>query len=281
MLEGLYINLDRSAERRAAMEDQLRERRLPWPVRRFPAIDGATLRGCPPGLRAPQWGCWQSHLTALESSLAGAAHLHVMEDDALLGPSLAGLPGLLETLESGSQGRWDLLYLDATLIELPDMQLMFEWAQLARGRGQVHVHAVPPWFCLYGTHSYVVNGRRKRHVLDFLRAHAEVGRAIDGVLAYGIQHGDLAANVAAPFVTSGLDVGLARTVGTHDPSFLAWLAFRRLCFGELDAAALADVEARLAALLPAIGPAERVLGTLMGYRVARWPRQRFPPSVQA
>jgi hypothetical protein len=131
VIDGLYINLERSPERRAAMEQQLREARLPYPVRRFPALDGATLRDCPPGLRAPQWGCFQSHLAALEASLSSEAPLHVMEDDALLGPELAGLPGILETLEAGSGGDWDLLFLDATLIELPDMQLMYEWTELA------------------------------------------------------------------------------------------------------------------------------------------------------
>lgn len=282
MIEGLYINLERSPERRAAMEEQLRDARLPYPVRRFAAIDGAALRDCPPGLRAPQWGCFQSHLAALEASLPGAAALHVMEDDALLGPELAGLPGILETLEAGSGGNWDLLFLDATLIELPDMQLMYEWTELAREKSAVHVRSVPREFCLYGLHSYVVNGRRKGRVHAFLRQHSRAGRAIDGVTAYGIQHGALTASVTAPFLTSGSELGLTRrTLGERDDSFLAWFLFRRLCFGRLDDAALAGLERELGRLLPAIGRPERVLGALMAYRVARWPRQRFPPGIEA
>jgi hypothetical protein len=282
VIDGLYINLERSPERRAAMEQQLREARLPYPVRRFPALEGATLRDCPPGLRAPQWGCFQSHLAALEASLSSEAPLHVMEDDALLGPELAGLPGILETLEAGSGGDWDLLFLDATLIELPDMQLMYEWTELAREKGTVHVRGVPRGFCLYGLHSYVVNGRRKGRVHAFLRQYSRAGRAIDGVTAHGIQSGALKASVTAPFLTSGSDLGLTnRTLGERDDSFLAWFLFRRLCFGRLDGPALAALERDLERLLPAIDRAERLLGALMAYRVARWPRQRFPPGIEA
>jgi hypothetical protein len=108
-----------------------------------------------------------------------------MEDDALLSEHLAALPEMLEALEAGSDGNWDLLFLDATLVEVPDMVLMFEWTQLAREQGRIHLHAVPLHFTLYGTHSYVVNSGASA-VLSFLDAHLRSGSRSDHVLACGI-----------------------------------------------------------------------------------------------
>ena len=39
-IEGVFINLDRSPERRAQMERQIEDRELPYSVRRFGAVDG-------------------------------------------------------------------------------------------------------------------------------------------------------------------------------------------------------------------------------------------------
>lgn len=280
-IDGVFINLDRSVERRAAVEEQLVRAALPYPVARLVAVDGSQRADCPADLRPAQYGCWLSHLQAMERSLGSGAHLHVMEDDALLGSSLADLPGIIDATDAGCGGQWDILFLDATLVELDDMQLMYEWTQLAREQRTVHVHRVPESFSLFGAHSYVVNGRRKREVLSFLQAHLHVGHSIDGILSYGIQTGELRAQLTAPFLTSGLELGLtASSIAPElDERYLAWFIFRRLCFGDLDEAALAALEARLDGILRNTGRAESLLGALMAYRVSRWPRVRFRSVV--
>jgi hypothetical protein len=245
------------------------------------AIDGSQRAGCPPRLRPAQYGCWLSHLQAIEQSVGSESHLHVLEDDALLGPSLRDLPAFAEIVEAGSNGDWDILYLDATLVEVPDMQVMFEWTQLAREKNTVHIHQVPAEFSVFGTHSYVVNGRRKRFVLEFLQNHLDAGNSIDGILAYGIQHGDLQAHITAPFVTSSHDLGLASSVASGtDDAYLAWFLFRRLCFGHLSDGILASLEPGLETLARGTGRAESLLGALMAYRMARWPGVRFRPVVE-
>jgi hypothetical protein len=277
-LEGVYINLERAPARRAAMEAQLA--RLPYPVRRFAAIDGEARGGRPLELLPSQYGCWLSHLEVLAG--AGAAHLHVMEDDVLLGARVAEIPNMLAMLDGSAQGGWDLFYLDAVLVEIQDMYAMFEWCASARRQDAVRLCQVPRDFTVYGTMSYVVNGARRARVAEFLASHRESGKAVDNVLAHGIRSGALEAYVAAPFVTSGLELGLESTIAaSEDERQLAWLLFRRLCFDRPAPADLEQIDRRAARLDGATGRAEALLGRLMAYRIAHWPSTRFPPGLEA
>lgn len=281
-IEGVYINLDRSPERRADMQRQIEETGVPYAVARLAAVDGAARTDRPAGLNAGQHGCWLSHLLAIEGSLGRSAHLHVMEDDALLGAALPILPDVVGSLDSGSRGEWDVLYLDATLIEPMDMCHVFGWAKTARRDGTVRVRALPREFTVYGTHSYVVNAARKAAVLDFLKRHLKSGRPIDNVLAYGIQSGALRAFLTTPYMTSAVDRSLDRTVGeSGDDRFLAWQVFRRLCFYDLDAPELDALFAKSQKLMESVSEEDRLLGELCAYRMARWPLERFPPGIEA
>jgi GR25 family glycosyltransferase involved in LPS biosynthesis len=278
-VEGVFINLDRAAGRRAAMERQLSDIRLPYPIERFAGIDGSLQPGCPDGLRPGQYGCWLSHLGMLERSSRSERHLHVIEDDALLSRKLAALPELVEALDLGSS--WDILYLDATLVELEDMYRMFDWVQQARAKGLAHLHRIPSEFTVYGTHSYVVNSSRKKYVHDFLRSYLDAGVPIDNVFASGIQKGELKAFLTAPFLTSGDDGSLVSTVGYEgEGGFLAWLLFRRLCFFDLSDEAAARLAARVADLTRDLARHEANFGALCAHRVAKWPNTRFTPHVE-
>jgi GR25 family glycosyltransferase involved in LPS biosynthesis len=275
-LHGFYINLDRSVERRRAFEAQIAACGLPYPVERFPAIDGQARGGCPAGLAAAEYGVWLSHIEILRRSVDGAHHLHVMEDDVQLSDRLPLLSHFIANLDATTQGAWDLLYLDATLVEIADMYQMFEWTQLARGKDTVYVCAMPSAFTVYGAMSYVVNARAKRRVLDFLERQLPAGQAFDSVLAYGIQSAELRAFVTAPFVTSSSELQLAGTVQEYDDEkLLAFHLFRKLCFGGLSDRALDEVELALSPIRARTGRAAALLGALMAYRMDRWPGQRF------
>jgi GR25 family glycosyltransferase involved in LPS biosynthesis len=281
LLEGVFINLDRAPERRAAMEKQLSDIRLPYPIGRFAGIDGSRQPGRPESLRPGQYGCWLSHLGALERSMPSGRHLHVLEDDALLSRKLAVLPDALRALASDPGASWDVLYLDATLVELADMYRMFEWVQQARPKGLVDLHRVPADFTVYGTLSYVVNSERKKYVHDFLRSYLHAGAPIDNVFAAGIREGRLKAYVTAPFLTSGSDASMVSSLGYEDgDGFLAWFLFRRLCFFDLGEGAAAGLTARIADLKRDLTRAEAIFGALCAHRVAKWPNTRFPPRVE-
>jgi len=279
-IEGVFINLDRSPERRAEMERQIEEVGLPYPVQRLSAVDGRQRPACPAGLTRGEYGCWLSHLKVLELSVGLEAHLHVMEDDALIGSALPSLPAVVQSLDSSAAGEWDILYLDATLVEAPDMCAVFGWAKTARAAGAVRLRRVPNQFTVYGMHSYVVNATRKAFVLEFLTRHAAAGKPIDNVTAYGIQSGQLRAFMTTPFITTGSDLSLKSTVGEErDDKYLAWQAFRRLCFCDLDEQGLAEIAAKSARLMETVTREDRILGELCAYRAARWPLERFGPRV--
>src|SRR5262249_24762288 len=148
--------------------------------------DGAARSDRPASLTAGIFGAWQSHLAALERSLASQDHLYVVEDDALLSPALAELPALVEAMDTATRGDWDLLYLDATVVEVEDMCSLFEWTERARRDGRIGFLRVPSRFTLYGMLSYVVNARRKQSVLAFLRENFGRGKPIDTITAHGI-----------------------------------------------------------------------------------------------
>lgn len=280
MIEGVFINLERALERRAAMERVLAELAPPYPIVRFPAVDGQRSPGRPSALGPGQYGCWLSHLAVLEQSMAAPSHLHVLEDDALLSKAIALVPGMLDMLEADSAGDWDLLYLDATLVEPADMYRMFDWCESARRKGQVSICKISPDFIVYGTHSYIVNGRRKGKLLDFLRRHLHVGKPVDNVLAAGIQRGHIKAYLTAPFLTSGSDLSLAGNISKADENFVAWLLFRRLCFVDLHDEMLPAFAARIDELMRNYGRREVLLGGLLAYRLARFPETRFDPGVE-
>jgi hypothetical protein len=279
-IEGVFINLDRSPERRAEMERQIAEIELPYPLRRLAGVDGERQPVGPPPLRAGQYGCWLSHLKALEQSIGQDHHLHIMEDDALISTALPILPEVVQSLDSGSAGEWDILYLDATVVEALDMCQVFGWAKTARDDGTVRVRAIPQVFTIYGLHSYVINSARKAFILDFLKRHMAQGKAIDNVMAYGIQSGQLRAFMTTPFMTAGSDLGLDSTTGGPDDRFVAWQIYRQLCFYDLDEFQLADLAAKSARLMGAVTQHERLLGELCAYRMARWPIERFLPKVK-
>jgi GR25 family glycosyltransferase involved in LPS biosynthesis len=281
LLEGVFINLDRAPERRAAMEKQLSDIRLPYPIERFAAIDGSRQPGRPEKLRPGQYGCWLSHLAALERSVPNRRHLHIMEDDALLSRRLAVLPEALAQLAADPGGGWDVLYLDATLVEIADMHQMFEWVQQARPKGLVDLRRVPAEFTVYGTLSYVVNSSRKKYLHDFLRPYLHAGVPMDDVFAAGIREGRLKAYLTAPFLTSGSDASMVSTVGYEGADgLLAWFLFRRLCFFDLSEEAAAGLKARIADLTHDLTRAEAIFGALCAHRVARWPNARFAPRLE-
>src|SRR5689334_21165180 len=107
-IEGVYINLDRSTERRAEMERQISLFTPSYPVRRLKAVDGNDLKTFPPALRPAQYAVWLSHLEAL-AAVPGSEHAHIMEDDVELSTAVSILPDLLASLNAGSQGNWDIL----------------------------------------------------------------------------------------------------------------------------------------------------------------------------
>lgn len=280
MISGVYINLDRAVGRRSAIEQQLAALDLPFSVRRWHAIDGSERKDRPPSLTPSQHGCWLSHLSAIESSIENDDHLYVVEDDALLSDALVDLPSMVEAVESASGGDWDLLYLDATVVEVEDMCSMFEWTERARRDQQLGFVRVPSHFTLYGLLSYVVNSRRKRSLAGFLREHLGRGKPIDSITAHGIRQAALKAYVTVPLLTCGSELARSSQIETADDGRnLAWLLFRRLCFVQRDAESLRNLSAAVRQLTSGFEEPQKLLGLLVSNRVVSFPNASFEPML--
>jgi GR25 family glycosyltransferase involved in LPS biosynthesis len=106
---GLYLNLDRSPERRAALEAQLAERHLAHFYQRLPATDGEALPPAPPLLRG-EIGCMRSHFDALQRAASVATPTHIAEDDILLCRNFAEAAAAI--VASGMLDQYDMVFTD-------------------------------------------------------------------------------------------------------------------------------------------------------------------------
>jgi GR25 family glycosyltransferase involved in LPS biosynthesis len=186
---GLFINLDRSPERRAAMEAQLRSYGLADRYQRFPAIDGAD----------GQRGCFQSHIGVLESAIAGQP-VHVLEDDALLS---GYVPQIIDFIVStGVLDRFDIVFTETLIgpdvLELRDLKKLFD---RHRANETFEVRDITSTYQC-GTTSYLVGAANKARVLSALQAGLDSGLPCDLLMRREARAGRLKLGCVFPFVTS-------------------------------------------------------------------------------
>lgn len=119
LFTGLYINLDRSADRRRAIEDKFARIGLGGGYARLAASEGNALGvPNPHGLKTGEIGCFISHYRALDQNRAISAPLHVVEDDIILSPQL---PQVLDwAISAGHLDKYDLLFTDVAVPLLND-----------------------------------------------------------------------------------------------------------------------------------------------------------------
>ena len=87
-IRGRYISLSSSQQRRQRLEQQLQQLGVQEQYSWFPAVRGDAKAAAARGLRAGEWGLWQSWLNLLQEELRHPAStgdlLHIVEDDAEL-----------------------------------------------------------------------------------------------------------------------------------------------------------------------------------------------------
>jgi hypothetical protein len=246
---GLYINLDRSDARRAAMEAQLAALGLTDRYRRFAAIDGKTLPPSRSELRHGELGAFFSHRRALESarSSAGAA-VHIMEDDALLSEHVR--PVIEDAIAAGLFQRFDILFTDVLaaphLGMLKGLKGVFDRIDVPATRPlrlsdlQVLDLAGQNFSCLT---SYVVGANSFDRMLGLYAAEGENGptKPVDLFVRDCILSGKLRAAFLFPFITSfRLEEIAGSTIGgsmvAANPSVIVLAVLRYLFFVNRDCA---------------------------------------------
>lgn len=107
---GFYINLDRSRERRAEIEEQLARHKLEHLYTRFKAADGNVLNLPNPHLKKGEMGCFTSHYLLMKRALERPEHLHVIEDDVLFSSHTVNV--LNATIAGGELANYDIIFTD-------------------------------------------------------------------------------------------------------------------------------------------------------------------------
>jgi GR25 family glycosyltransferase involved in LPS biosynthesis len=227
---GYFINLDRSEDRRRDVETQLQALRLAQFYERFPAVDGRSLDpGAFKGRRvAGEAGCFLSHLRVLEAGRRDGTHLHVIEDDVILGQSIAQT--LASVVDRGLLDRYDLVYTDTLVPFKPGLIRQYlriceqstgagvaDQIQLVNLRGSfIACHA-----------SYLVNKNSLEKVIELLAEHVRGGITlpVDLLVKNLVNEGALNAAVTLPFLTAvRLDQTLETTIhGEYEAAFSVML----------------------------------------------------------
>lgn len=84
--KGYYINLGNCIERNNKMRQQLLESGVAEQYQRFEAISGqGRLEQSQTKLTPGHLGCWLSHQELWAQAEKTKSHLHIMEDDAIIG----------------------------------------------------------------------------------------------------------------------------------------------------------------------------------------------------
>jgi GR25 family glycosyltransferase involved in LPS biosynthesis len=205
---AVYINLDRSKERRSRMAHALRALPADIPVSRFPAVEVATGRGA---LKAAELGCCLSNLAVLEAA-GEDRHLLVFEDDVVFSPDVAtGLQAASHYLDSGTV---DLLFLGQT-VQFDDIaqhrRMIAAWSEAERSGSFLALRADRNY--RWGSFAYAVAKQSARRIGTMLRnaLDAEEPEPLDLFYRRQITTGKIRAAVLVPYI-AGVDPSIESTM---------------------------------------------------------------------
>jgi GR25 family glycosyltransferase involved in LPS biosynthesis len=201
---GMFINLDRSVDRRLRLEAQLRKFNLEERYSRFTALDGYASSDATGTITTSEHACFRSHYLALECASSKGVTVHIMEDDVELTPQLEQI--ICSFDNGGSFDDFDIVFTD-TGVAL-DSKLVQYYKSLfdAYRRGQppkVSVIDINNQY-LWGSESYLVPSKAVNKVLPILRNGLEAGPQlpVDVFLRQEAHAGRLRLGCIFPFITS-------------------------------------------------------------------------------
>ncbi|MFA5631965.1 MAG: glycosyltransferase family 25 protein [Porticoccaceae bacterium] len=204
-IQGVFINLDISYDRRESCTKQLNDCNLITRYRRLSGIDGKTAVKSYPNLSftAGKLGCWLSHIKAMELGLEHDCHHHILEDDFLLTPVFKNFSEKFENLVVPLND-WDIIFTDVDVAGMRDVSAMSKLIKQAEKlvvEKRVVFQDARSLFAA-GNSSYIINRERKERVLTLMRHGPKTGLPNDLYMRKLIREGVLKAFVTVPFVTS-------------------------------------------------------------------------------
>ncbi len=256
---GRYINMDRSVERRRALEAQFAAFGCGDRYVRFPAVDGQSLDRSRSSLTAGECGCFESHYRCIKESMGEDLNLHILEDDVVFGPRT--IPLLDQALgDAFKQG--EMVFTDIFIPgELSTLQLLLYYYRLTGilERPAPGERAWPKFINFYdlkqasftGASSYIVRSDARARLLRLMEAELATGQTMPVDIFYRriIRDGLMKAVCILPFLTT---VNPAEVIATtiegraqHERSNLALFLMRNYFFIDKDGAAVAEIRREL------------------------------------
>jgi GR25 family glycosyltransferase involved in LPS biosynthesis len=272
---GIYINLDRSTGRRAAMESQLARHGLADRYQRFSAADGNTL-GLPTSLSNSEMGCLISHYLVCRDNLETGKHLHVVEDDVMFSRAMDKTIGLI--VASGLMDKYDILFLDTVVDPLAgglpfrEYKALYDQCIIRDERGNATKVNFKSIEYIATSTSYLLNCRSIKKILSVYDGVLAGGAkdAVDIMLRKKGQSGALRVGCLFPFLTSiRLDDVTSTITGRNsdDRSALAINLARHSFFIDCDMHALLDYAEKVRPP-PATEPHYRLLSRLLRFMIS-------------
>ncbi|WP_250471994.1 glycosyltransferase family 25 protein [Caballeronia sp. GAFFF1] len=213
LLDGAYINLDRSEARRLVMERQLQDLHCENWIRRFAAIDGTADGPFDNAGQNSIWACRKSHIALIESSDKDSLLL-VLEDDVELSRYFASLVNQA-TMHSFAKAHanTDILFLDCVSFNAQVPFLLAQSDERMKNRLQSgseterhHFEGVSildaHGIYAYCTASYVVTPKGKRVLRHLFANEPDSNVPIDILFRDWIAAGRLNANITVPFLAT-------------------------------------------------------------------------------
>lgn len=233
---GSYINLDRSAERRAQIEAEFAAFGLEDRYQRFAAAEGNALAFPNPGLSAGEIGCFTSHLLLLKQNLATQTHLHVVEDDAMF--SCFTAPMIETIVASDAFDRYDIVFTDSTITptrgEYAHYHALYDACVDRDAAGNVvRVHPQIVDHYVGATTSYMVNRRSIPKLVELFTEELAKGATapIDLFIRKMARDGSLRVGSLFPFATTlRIENVLNNTIGGRRNNLLSRIA---VCLGRI------------------------------------------------
>jgi GR25 family glycosyltransferase involved in LPS biosynthesis len=241
MYQGVFLNLPRSEKRRTALLAHLAAVGAADRYQHCEAVDGRAVAALHPTRLDPgNLGLWLSHEKVLQTlGPAPAAHLHLIEDDALLPQNAVGLfDGVLAQLTAQIPD-WDLLFTDVFLAPKTEFFVLF--AEKMRHFAQTQAHTLIdlarlPFCC---TTSFFINRASLGKYARLVAGNWKLGRPIDMHLRDLVHQGQLKAFLTVPFMTSISTESLASDINSNvSRSQHVCLLYRRAFFQEANLPAL-------------------------------------------
>ncbi|QNN46714.1 glycosyltransferase [Thermomonas brevis] len=207
---GFFINLDRSADRKNALESTLERLGLNGVVKRFPAMEGDSR---PSAISPNELGCFLSHQRVIETA-DPERHLLVFEDDVWFPAQFQRYFQIAQRLMANDT--WDMVFLNMSVnfLQVSRVQRLI---RAKRQLGDIHTPAFSQFglndargLYDFGMMAYVVRKGAQAKIGAILAeaAHGGYQQPIDNVIGAAIRTGRIKASILFPYIV-GIDQSLS------------------------------------------------------------------------